>query len=74
MNYNSMNIGSGIRLVGNSNYYNVARGIKVSRRTVVELQQGDRVRGVTESGVNSSRGKNLQLNNINCLPYFCFIF
>ncbi len=52
--YNSMNVDPGIRLVKNSNYYNSARGIIVSKRTVVELEQGDRVKGVTESGVNPS--------------------
>ncbi len=49
-----MNVDPGIRLIENSNHYNFARAIIVSKRTVVELEQGDRVRGVTESGVNPS--------------------
>ncbi len=53
--YNSMNVDPGIRLVENSNYYSFARGLILSKRTVVELEQGDRVRGVTESGVNPSK-------------------
>jgi len=52
--YNSMNVDPGTRLVENSNYYSFARGVIVSKCTVVELEQGDRVRGVTESGVNPS--------------------
>ncbi len=49
-----MNVDPGIRLIENSNHYSFARAIIVSKRTVVELEQGDRVRGVTESGVNPS--------------------
>ncbi len=49
-----MNVDPGIRLIENSNHYNFTRAIIVSKRTVVELEQGDRVRGVTESGVNPS--------------------
>ncbi len=52
-----MNVDPGIRLIENSNHYSFARAIIVSKHTVVELEQGDRVRGVTESGVNPSTSR-----------------
>ncbi len=36
-----MNVDPCIRLIENSNHYSFARSIIVSKRTVVELEQGD---------------------------------
>jgi len=46
----SMDKGFGTRVIGNSNYYKYIRGIVASKRTVMEIPQGVRLRGVTELG------------------------
>jgi len=56
----SMDKGFGTRVVGISNYYKYIRGIVASKRTVMEITQGVRLRGVTESGETAHQNSIVQ--------------